>query len=165
MDNEREQQHRRLTNKHKSHGAEKAWKRHHGSYMKGVRKRERDKIKSIYADRNKDENMDNLSIKEINKLFESEVIKDNVFKNDLGISFNNIAGGVVVDINPKDANVSISTTLDGTGEGSYKLVNAQGEQDYINLYESIKEELTNICNRFDEEISQLLSKYGLKSTK
>ena len=153
---EDKERHNRLTNKEKSYAAQKAWKRHHASYMRGTRERER--------------NMENKTFygiaKELeSRLTEAEVAKDNVFEQNALITFNNISGGISIGINKEDQTVSISCTLPEQGSGAYKLLNAQDETALQNLYTNLKEDLLNLCNTFDQEIQQIISKNGLKSTK
>lgn len=151
MDNEREEQKHRLYNRGKSDASKLAWKRNHFSYMSGVRKRERKNMKRSFYD--------------ICKEFdEAKIEKDNIFKTNLDISLENIAGGINLAINKDNGNVSISTALIPSGSGQYRLTDFNDEE-LKRLYGELKEELTQICQNFDEEISQMLAKHGLKSTK
>ena len=153
---EEDERKHRLHNKEKSDAAKIAWKRHHSSYMRGTRKRQR--------------NMENRTFygiaKELeSKLTEAEISKDNVFEQNVVITFNNISGGISVGINKENQTVSISCTLPEHGSGAYKLLNVQDETALQNLYTNLKEDLLNLCNTFDQEIQQIISKNGLKSTK
>ena len=70
MDKDREEQHRRLTEPHRSKATKLAWKKHHNSYMRGVRKRERDNMNKSFYD----------IAKQLECLMnEAETEKDNVF--------------------------------------------------------------------------------------
>ena len=149
---EEEQKHR-LHNREKSDAAKLAWKRHHSSYMTGVRKRGR--------------NMENRTFYSLAKELDSKVescneesiIRDNVFDKQLDLSFNTISGGISFGI--KNGTISFSCSLKETGSGSYAL--EQGNEE--TLYKQISEDLQNICNMVDDEMRQLIAKYGLKSTK
>ena len=149
MDNE-EQKHR-LYHREQSDASKLAWKRHHGSYMRGIARREREKMnKSFYA---------------ICKEFdESEISKDNVFDTELNISLDNIAGGISMSVNRENGNVSISTSLEQTGSGQYRLTQYDDET-LKTLYNNMKSDLTELCKSFDEELAQILAKNGLRSTK
>lgn len=146
MDQDREAQRHRLTNRKKSDAAKLAWKRHHNSYMNGVRKRERD--------------MENKTFYSLAKeLDEATKVRDNVFKKELDISFDTISGGISLGIN--NGTISFSCSLNETGSGSFALEAGHEEA----LYKSISEDLFNICKMVDDEMKQLIAKYGLKSTK
>ena len=146
MDQDREAQRHRLTNRKKSDAAKLAWKRNHSSYMKGVRKRERD--------------MENKTFYSLAKeLDEATKVRDNVFKKELDISFDTISGGISLGIN--NGTISFSCSLNETGSGSFALEAGHEEA----LYKSISEDLFNICKMVDDEMKQLIAKYGLKSTK
>lgn len=146
MDQDREAQRHRLTNRKKSDAAKLAWKRHHNSYMNGVRKRERD--------------MENKTFYSLAKeLDEATKVRDNVFKKELDISFDTISGGISLGIN--NGTISFSCSLNETGSGSFALEAGHEET----LYKSIAEDLFNICKMVDDEMKQLIAKYGLKSTK
>lgn len=156
MDTEREELHNRLTNRHKSDSSKKAWKRHHSNYMRGARERERNTMnKSFYG-----------VAKEIEAtLSEANMQKDNVFEQECVISFDNISGGVGIKVNTEAGTISISTTLEETGAGAYRPVNIQDETQYKTIYNGLKEDLLNLCKHLDEELTQVLAKHGLKSTK
>ena len=141
---EEEQKHR-LHNREKSDAAKIAWKRYHSSYMRGVRKKERMNFYDL--------------AKEMEKVNESKIIRDNVFDKQLDISFDTISGGISFGI--KDGTISFSCTLEETGSGSYAL--EQGDE--TALYNDIKEDLKQICQMVDDEMRQILAKHGLKSTK
>ena len=146
MDQDKEEQKHRLRNREKSDAAKIAWKKHHSSYMRGNRNKERDMRFYDIA-------------KELYKLSEESIIRDNTFKKQLDLRFDSIAGGISLGI--KDDKVSISCSLKQTGSGSYAL--QQGDPE--SLYEQLKEDLQNICKMVDDEVKQILAKYGLKSTK
>lgn len=145
MSDEEARKHR-LTNRKKSDAAKLAWKRNHYSYMRGVRKRERD--------------MENKTFYSLAKeLDEATKVRDNVFKKELDISFDTISGGISLGIN--NGTISFSCSLNETGSGSFALEAGHEEA----LYKSISEDLFNICKMVDDEMKQLIAKYGLKSTK
>ena len=98
------------------------------------------------------------------KLDEAELSRDNVFQNELNIDLQNIAGGISLKINKENGNVSISTSLEQSGSGQYRLTNYD-EESLKNLYNALKDDLMQLCENFDDEIEGLLSKHGLKSTK
>lgn len=151
MEQDREEQRHRLTNKKKSNAAKLAWKRNHGNYVAGIRKRERESMKKSFYDICRD--MD-----------EANITRDNIFENKLNISFDNIAGGVSLSINDDEGTLSISTSLDTTGVGQYGLSDFDNET-LKTLFSNVKEDLLNLCKNFDNEIIQIITKNGLKSTK
>lgn len=149
-ESEEEAQKHRLLNRKKSDAAKIAWKKHHYSYMR--------------ANRQKERNMENKTFyslaKELgDKLTEESIIRDNVFDKQLDLSFDTITGGFSMGI--KDGVVSFSCSLQETGSGSYALQEGNIE----NLYNSLKEDLQNICKMVDDEMRQIIAKNGLKSTK
>lgn len=154
MDQERQAQHNRLTNPHRSKSAKIGWKRYRGNYMRAARKKERDSMnKSFYS----------LSKEIAEALSEAKIEKDNVFELNSEILFENISGGIAISIN--DGNISISTLLNEDGQGNYKLFNTpQDEDSYKNLYNDLKDELFEICKYVDQNIKQVLAKHGLRET-
>lgn len=154
MDDREEQKHR-LHNREKSDTAKLAWKRNHANYMRGIRKREREDMKKTRT---------LLDICKEMKLDEAQLSRDNVFQNELNIDLQNIAGGISLKINKENGNVSISTSLEQSGSGQYRLTNYD-EESLKNLYNALKDDLMQLCQNFDDEIEGLLSKHGLKSTK
>lgn len=149
MDQDRKEQQHRIHNREKSDAAKLAWKRHHSSYMRGTRKRERDmENKTFYS-----------IAKDLDRLSEESIVTDNVFDKDLDLSFDTIAGGLSMGIH--DNTISFSCSLNQTGSGSYALEN----DDPKKLYKSLAEDLQNIANMVDNEMHQIIAKYGLKSTK
>ena len=169
MEQDREELHHRLTNKHKSHAAELAWQRHHASYMSGVRKRQRDDLNSIYTD-DKEEKDEAMNINELNNklskhIQEAEEEQDNVFDLEYKTDLNTIAGGIAFGINKNNNTVSFTTSLNGKGEGSYMSTVKLDDSALQNLYNSIKTDIQAVCDNFDKEINQILAKNGLKSTK
>ena len=95
---------------------------------------------------------------------EAEVTRDNVFETELDVSLDSIAGGISLQINKDNGNVSISTSLEQTGSGMYKLTDWD-DATLKTLYSALKDDLLNLCKNFDEEINQIIAKNGLKSTK
>ena len=152
MDQDREAQQHRLRNRQKSDAAKVAWKRHHSSYMRGTRKRERDmENKTFYS-----------LAKELDeKINEEKVVQNNVFDKHSEICFDTIAGGIAINVNPQEQTISVSVSFTKQGSGSYSL--EQG--DVESLYKPLTEDLQNICSMVDTEMKQVLAKYGLKSTK
>lgn len=155
MDQDRQAQHHRLTNRKKSDAAKKAWKKHHYSYAKANRRKERE--------------MDNTFFKQFDEtirkaLYEAEATRDNVFEKECTISFDNMSGGISMSIS-KEGNVSLTSSLDETGAGSYKTLNVANDQALQTLYNNIKADLLELCKNFDTELAQIIAKHGLKSTK
>ena len=97
-------------------------------------------------------------------LTEAEVTRDNVFESKLNISLDSIAGGISLSINKENGNVSISTSLEQTGSGMYRLTDYD-DATLKTLFSSIKNDLLELCKNFDNEINQIIAKNGLKSTK
>ena len=159
MNNEKEEQSNRLTNKDKSNKAKLAWRKYHGHYVSGIKKRERNAMTTSFIKTCQE--LDECVTEALN---EAEVTRDNVFENKLDISLDSIAGGISLQINKENGNVSISTSLEQTGSGMYKLTDWD-DATLKTLYSSLKEDLLNLCKNFDEEINQLIAKNGLKSTK
>lgn len=154
MDNEREAQHHRLTNREKSDAAKLAWKRNHANYMKGTRKRTRDMENKTFLSVARE-----LEAKTEGLINEESVMKDNVFDKEAKFSFDTISGGISMGI--KNGRVSFSTSLEEVGSGSYALEQG-GEEE---LFKSLSTDLQNICKMVDDHMKQLLAQYGLKSTK
>ena len=149
MSDEEARKHR-LRNREKSDASKLAWKRHHSSYMTGTRKRQRNmENKTFYS----------LAKELDSKVNEEAIVRDNVFDKQLDLSFDTISGGISMGI--KEGTISFSCSLEETGSGSYAL--EQGDEE--DLYKQIKTDLQNICKMVDDEMRQLISRYGLKSTK
>lgn len=152
----------RLTNKDKSNKTKLAWKKYHGHYMSGTRKRERREMnQSFYKTCKELDEYVNEALKDIN---EADITKDNVFDNKISVQFNSIAGGISVSLNDTNGNVSFSTNLEQSGSGQYKLPDWNAES-LKTLHTSLKNDLLALCENFDKEIDQILAKNGLKSTK
>lgn len=151
---EDDEQRHRLRNKHKSNASKLAWKRNHGNYMKGVREKERKEMNRSFYD----------ICKANEHLLEAQVSRNNVFKDKLAFGFDNIAGGIAVSINKDNGTLSISTSLEQTGNGQYGLTNYD-DATLQALFSNIKNSLLDLCQTFDEEISQIMAQNGLKSTK
>lgn len=158
VDSDREEMHRRLTNKHRSHAAEQAWQRHRSNYNRGIRSRERANLSSIYADNEKDESLNA-------NMTEAEILTDNIFELHQVLDFKNIAGGISFDVDGNSSLVNFTVSLDGEGTGSYKPQTNLDEAGLRTLYREVKQELTDLCNHFDEEIQQIIAKHGLAPTK
>lgn len=144
----------RLRNKKKSNATKLAWKRNHSNYMSGVRERERKEMNKSFYD----------ICKEKEHVLEAQVSRNNVFKDKLAFGFDNIAGGIAVSINKDNGTLSISTSLEQTGSGQYGLTNYD-DAALKTLFSNIKNDLLNLCQNFDDEISQIMAQNGLKSTK
>ena len=150
-DDEEEARKHRIRNREKSDAAKLAWKRHHYSYSKANRKKERDNMtKDFYS--------------VAKALQEATIQTDNVFELEAHIDLDNISGGIGLKIE-KDGNVSISMLLNQSGSGNYKLVNATPNENYKNLYNSLLDDLKQLANTIDTEIQQIITKNGLSSTK
>ena len=157
MEHDREErtEENRFIDRNKSRAAKKGWKRHHSSMMRGVRERERNmENKTFYGVTNDLEEM----------LDEAKIIRDDIFDQEYDLSFEFISGGVSLKVNKETGEVSITTSLSETGSGAYKL-EVGDDAALKQVYDGLKEDITNICKRFDEEVQQSLAKYGLKSTK
>ena len=154
MDNDREAQHNRLTEPHRSMAAKVAWKKHRNSYMRANRKKERDSMnKTFYG-----------ISKELGEMLTEEVTKDNMFDLECQIAFNTISGAIGINIDKDSANVSISTNLLEKGYGNYKLeTNPNDEESFKQLYEDLKDEFTVLCQSFDNDVKQILAKHGLRT--
>ena len=152
--------HRRLTEPHRSKAAKLAWKRHHDSYMRANRKKERDSMnKTFYTiAKELEECMDTLQ--------EAKMQKDDIFDKTCEIVLDGISGGLSFKIDATDGTISFSTILSqAAGRGNYKLQTpANNEEAYNKLYEDLKDELTYICNTIDDSIKQILAKHGFRET-
>ena len=102
-----------------------------------------------------------MTFKELEELEEAQLERDNGFEQTFDISFKWLSGGI--SLLAKDETVSISTSLEETGTGSFKLSNEEPISE--SLYNSLKEDFLNICKNFDDEVQQILTKNGLKSTR
>ena len=154
-DNEDEQLHNRLTNKKKSKESELAWKRHHASYMRGARERSRNTMnKTFYGVAKEIEGV----------LSEAAMTQDNEIDKQLDITFEHLSGGVGLTIDDQNNDVSISVQLKETGAGNYKAI-VGDPQELNNLFQNLKTDILSLCRNFDDEIAQLVNRYGLKSTK
>lgn len=156
-DKDREEQTHRLRNRKKSNSAKQAWKKHHYNYMRGNRKKSRDNMNSFYnIAREIEENV---------KIIESKIEKDNVFDLSSSITFDNIAGGLSFSIDKNTGMVSFATYLSEQGKGNYKVENGSTSENELRvLYDGLKDDLNTLCNSIDNNIQQILAKYGLKST-
>ena len=135
MDQDREAQQHRLRNRQQSDAAKLAWKRHHSSYMRGTRKRERDmENKTFYS----------LAKVLDEKINEEKVVQNNVFDTHSEICFDTIAGGIAINVNSQEQTVSISVSFTKQGSGSYSL--EQGDVEA--LYKPLTEDLQNSCEKF-----------------
>ena len=155
MDQDREAQRHRLRNKEKSDAAKIAWKRHHSSYMSATRKKERENMNSLYKE---------LNDKIEEALSEATVTQDNVFRDEIKISLDNIAGGISIKLNKDTGKISISTSLEQTGAGMYGLTNFD-DATIEQLQKQLKDSLLELCQTFDDGITQITNQYGLRSTK
>ena len=155
MGTEREEQHRRLTEPHRSKGAKIGWKRHKSSYNRANRKKERDSMNTSFYDIAKqlEETMN-----------ESEVIVDDMFTSGCEIAFEHIAGGIGIKVNAETGEISITSTLAEEGHGNYKLETSPMTDTYKQLYEDLKDEFSTLCNTFDKGVQQIIAKHGLRTT-
>lgn len=148
---EREEQRHRLYNRERSDATKIAWKKYRVNYNRGIKKREREEMRKSFYDI-------------CREMDEANITRDNVFESNLDISLETIAGGISLAINKENGNISISTTLEQTGSGQYKPTNYD-ENTLKQIYNDIKADLLDLCQSFDDEINQIIAKYGLKSTK
>ena len=144
----------RFIDRNKSQSGKKAWKRHHASFMQGVRERER--------------NMENKTFYGVTKeleevLDEAKILQQGDISKEFQTTFEFIAGGVAAKLDKATGKISISVALGETGSGAYALQQPNNEQ-LQQIFTGLREDLQNICNRFDEEVQQVVAKYGLKST-
>ena len=155
-ENEEEQRSNRLNNKDKSKQTELAWKRHHASYMRGARKRSRNTMnKTFYG-----------VAKELEEMMsEAAMTQNNELDNKLDITFENLTGGFGMTIDDQSGDVSISVQLKETGSGNYRVPTEQSKEELNTLYKNLKNDLLTLCRNFDNEVAQLITRYGLKSTK
>lgn len=145
-------------NPHRSKGGKIAWKRHHSSYMRGVRKREREKMNKTFYDITQE-------LKEALGLTEAKITKDDIFDYTFEVSLSNMSGGISFNINKETGDVSFTTLLVESGKGNYRLENnTNTEDDYKNLYNNIKDDFATLATTIDDSIKQILLKYGLKET-
>ena len=151
---DRESQHNRLTEPHRSMAAKIAWKRHHSSYARANRKKERDSMnKTFYG-----------ISKELGEMLNEEVTKDDMFNLECQVAFDTISGAVGISINKDNANVSLSTNLLEKGHGNYKLeTTPETDEVYKRLYEDLKDEFETLCSSFDTNVKQILAKHGLRT--
>lgn len=146
-----EEQHRRLTEPHRSKGAKLGWKKYRSNYMRGFRKRERMDTFADIRERLKE------TLKQIQ---EAKLEKDSMFDLKGEIVFENLSGGLSFSINKDNGTVSISTTLNQNSKGNYKP--QTDDTDYENLYEDLKDELSMLAKTIDDSMKQILAKHGLR---
>lgn len=159
-ESEEEQLHNRLTNNKRSKATEKAWKKYHGSYMRGARKRSRNMENKTFYGMAKD-----LEAKLENKIDEAQITGEGPNGTDINIRFENITGGLSLSMNKNTGYISISVSLGELGNGNYRVANSTSPEDAAEVCKNIKDELLSLCSNFDDEIKQLITRYGLKSTK
>lgn len=158
MDQDREEQHRRLTEPHKSQATKLAWKRHHNNYMQGMRKRSREEMNKSFYDVAKE-------LEECLKLHEAKVKKDDIFDLNCELVFDNISGGISFTIDPETGSVSFSTSLDEQGHGAYRLENMpQSQDEFKSLYNDLKDELSTLATTIDDNMKQISAKHGLRES-
>ena len=156
MDTEREAQHRRLTEPHRSKASKLAWKRHRDSYNRANRKKERDNMnKSFYSIAKELQ-------ESINSLYETDITNDDIFDLTCDIAFTNITGGIGFHINKDTGEVSFTSSLMEKGSGNYRLENMPEEEALKGLYEELKDELEQVIKTVDHSISQIIAKHGLR---
>ena len=156
MDTEREPQHRRLTEPHRSKAAKLAWKRHHSSYMRANRKKERDNMnKSFYSISKELE-------ESIKQLEEAKVEKEDIFDFNCQIVLSNMSGGISFAINKETGEVSLSTALLEDGRGNYRIQNFKDAGSLEGLYEELKDDIEQLANTIDQSLTQIIAKHGLR---
>jgi hypothetical protein len=155
IDDTEDSRHNRLTQAHRSMGAKKGWMRHRSSYSRANRKKERESMTKSFRN----------IMQEAQSLINEEVIKDDVFSLEGQISFATISGAVGIKVDKEDGNISLSTVLLEKGNGNYKLEVAPSTQDaYKQVYENLKDDINTLCASFDNELNQVLVRYGIKPT-
>ena len=97
-------------------------------------------------------------------LSEAAMTQDNEIDKQLDITFEHLSGGVGLTIDDQNNDVSISVQLKETGAGNYKAI-VGDPQELNNLFQNLKTDILSLCRNFDDEIAQLVNRYGLKSTK
>jgi len=100
-----------------------------------------------------------------NKINEAQIEGEGPNGTNIDIRFENITGGLGLSVDKTTGYISISVSLGELGNGNYKLVNATTQEDIDTVCKNMKDDLLNICSNFDNEIRQLITSYGLKSTK
>lgn len=152
-----------LKDRKKSKRAKIAHKRHHASYRLGTNKMERTKMNN----RDKENSIQDVIAGLQEALNEATEAKDNTFELSGKINFENIPGGIQLDVSPEDKNVSLSFTLGAeTGNGNYRLQEeGTNDNDYKELYNVLMDDLKTLSQTIDKEIKQILDKNGLLSTK
>lgn len=160
----------------KSLAAKYAWKKHGDSYRKGIRKRMRDdatrvdfkdkKERPMYANKIEDRvsNMFKDTNERLETVLEAKIDKQDIFDLEGQITMENIAGGIAVNVDSNNSEVSLSFTLKDTGEskGAYKLQNTlENNEAYEQLFKDILKDLEELAQSTDTEIKQILGKYGL----
>lgn len=156
IDNEREAQHRRITEPKRSKASKLAWKRHHNSYMMANRKKERDCMnKSFY-------NISKELEEAMTGLNEAQVEKDDIFDLNCDISLSNISGGLSFSINKDNGEVSISTSMIEGGHGNYRLEVMPQEEALKGIYDELKDDLEQLAKTIDQSINQIVAKHGLR---
>lgn len=155
-----DEQLRRVTEPKRSNSARMAWKKYGANYRKGIRKR----LRHHYG-RSEDSMKDIINtLKEV--LQEAEIKQNNVFDNEAQILFDNMPGGISLDIDKNTGTISLTTKVGETEQpGSYKSQNNLSEDELDALFKQIVEELHDLCTSFDEELKQLLDRHGLLPTK
>lgn len=158
MTDDREAQHNRLTNAHRSRGAKKGWLRHRDSYMRANRKKERENTSRTFLSISRELAE---ALKDVN---EAKLADENVFKLDFDVKFEHLAGGVSVVIDKKTGEVSFSVALNEDSKGGYKLESLPSEEGYKQLYEDLKDDLLELCDTVDKGIMQIVAQHGLRTT-
>lgn len=158
MDTEREAQHRRLTEPHRSKASKLAWKRHRNSYMQANRKKERDNMNKTFYSISKELE------ESMRKIDEAKVNKDDIFDLNCEVIFDNLSGGISFKINKDDGAVSFSALLNENGHGSYRLENMPNEEALKGLYEELKDEIEQVASMVDQSMKQILAKHGLRQS-
>ena len=152
----------RLVNQKRSQASKLAWKKHHNSYRRGMKKRSRNMDRNLY---------DTRSIKDIindlkEALSEAEIERNNQFDLETDIRFSALPGGIKTTVDTENNTVGLTLFLDEQGgQGNYRLKNDLSDDvGFENLQENLKNDLKLAMDSFDESITQIINKYGLLPT-
>lgn len=152
----------RLVNQKRSQASKLAWKKHHNSYRRGIKKRSRNMDRELYNTRNIKDIISDLK----EALNEAEIERNNQFNLESDIRFSALPGGVKTSINTENNTVGLTLFLDDRGgQGNYRLKNDLSDDvGFENLHENVMEDLKLAMDSFDQSIAQIINKYGLLPT-
>lgn len=145
----------RIFNPRKSRAAKMAWKTNRHHYNRANRKRER-------VNANMENNSSTLIRDLKNAIREANVDNLNSFKLSGLIDFDSISGGITYKINEETNTFSISFILDESKvENDYKFETNINALDAKQIFNTIGDELLELCRSFDESLNGILIKHGL----